>query len=324
MRSKATRSVGFTLVELLVVIAIIGVLIALLLPAIQAAREAARRTQCLNNCRQLGIALHNYHDTKKELPPSRIIGEYPTDTTQNQDEFMTWAAVILPFIEKSNLGNLIQINRRFQDQPEVVLTTPIDTFLCPSRYHDSLNATSAQTYPIPDPDYVGIRGDYGCITSTFFSETEFGEYFDGAMIAPVLVDDGDGNINTVAFKSRTSFKSITDGLSNTMLVSENSYWMSKRVCIYEGDNQPGIIVGTGDLWELNIPRGRLPDEHSGRDIAQSEDEINAFAGSSHPQVMHVVMGDGSGFAMNKDIDLQVLETFVTRTLGELISLDEIR
>jgi len=89
--SNSHRQAGFTLVELLVVIAIIGILVALLLPAIQAAREAARRSQCANNLKQLGLACHNFHDTRKTLPPARY-----------RDKYSTWFAFIMPYLEQSN------------------------------------------------------------------------------------------------------------------------------------------------------------------------------------------------------------------------------
>src|SRR5215467_13165788 len=109
---------GFTLVELLVVIAIIGVLISLLLPAVQKVREAANRTQCLNNCKQMGLALHNYHDTFKRFPPALDNAIYPAAYTANFNPpwtggtgytpYWSWMAYIMPFIEQDNLWNQAQ------------------------------------------------------------------------------------------------------------------------------------------------------------------------------------------------------------------------
>src|SRR5688500_11681391 len=96
---------GFTLVELLVVIAIIGVLVALLLPAVQAAREAARRTQCSNNLKQMSLASLNVEDTYKGLPPHRTADNWPT-----------WAAMILPYVEQSNTLALWDLKKRYHQQ----------------------------------------------------------------------------------------------------------------------------------------------------------------------------------------------------------------
>ena len=103
-RTPSSRRGGFTLVELLVVIAIIGVLIALLLPAVQQARESARRTQCVNNLKQVGLAVHNFHDTFGELPPSRI-----------QYEYLGWSAVLLPFMEQTNLYDQLDLKKKYKD-----------------------------------------------------------------------------------------------------------------------------------------------------------------------------------------------------------------
>ena len=323
LRNSRSQRVGFTLVELLVVIAIIGVLVALLLPAVQAAREAARRAQCLNNCRQIGLATHNYHDSRQELPPSRIV-----------DGWLTWAGVILPYLEQGNIGQQINIRDKFDNQPEIVRSTPIDTYICPSRSHDSLNADgfgspASVVEGNPQPNYIGIRGDYAAVSSTFFSITEAREFFDGAIVVPKNIDDGDGRGNTTDYKSLTSFKTITDGLSNTILFCENSLWMSRRYSIYDGDDNPGIILGTGRLWPQSVPAGINP-ASSGVCLAPCDNGIaqdledRKWAGSDHPAVMNVVLADGSGFSINKDVELEVLETFVTRSLGEVSSLSDIR
>jgi len=306
MKTRSRRlalSNGFTLVELLVVIAIIGILVALLLPAIQAAREAARRTECLNKCRQIGLAIHNYHDAKRELPPSRIV-----------DYMLTWAGVILPYIEQGNIADQVDTFKSFDNQLEIVRTTPVDIFLCPSRTHDELLVEA------PKNRVLGIKGDFGAMTSTFLLNGYRGQYFDGAFIygdsTPGLSRTG---VVLKSWKSRTSFRRITDGLSNTIFVSEASFWVSERASIYDGDDNAGVALGDENypaIPELNIPAKSdglpLP-------IATSPDETNIWVGSDHPGVVHMIMGDGHGRAVSKDTDILVLESLVTRAGEELIN-----
>lgn len=314
---------AFTLVELLVVIAIIGILVALLLPAVQAAREAARRSSCLNNCRQIGLAIHNYHDTSKQLPPSRM-----------RDQYLTWAGIILDYMEQGAIADTVDLTLRFDQQPQVFRETPIPIYTCPSRAHDGF-LTVPRGQPIPNlsasggGDPIGIRGDYACVSSTFRSgsNSALDQYFDGAIILPRFDSSN-------RFSSRTSFRRITDGLSNTFLVAENSYWMSARASIYDGDDNPGGIMGVASIDRIKsiLPgggRGINFANRQGGGISPSPDVFNVpnptgdvpnnlpcWFGGDHPSVMIVTMGDGSGRAMSKDTDLVVLENFVTREGGE--------
>ena len=140
MLAPKTMPRGFTLIELLVVIAIIAVLVSLLLPAVQAAREAARRTQCKNNLKQLGLALHNYHDVHTVFPPG---GTYRAATVQPAG----WSvqARLLPFIEQANLTNLIDFSQSYSVQP---LVTPvrISTLICPNEINDKAYPDGALTH----------------------------------------------------------------------------------------------------------------------------------------------------------------------------------
>lgn len=181
---------GFTLIELLVVIAIIAILIALLLPAVQAAREAARRTQCKNNLKQIGLALHNYHDVHTVFPPG---GTYLAATVQPAG----WSiqARLLPYIEQANLTSLIDFSRGYSVQP-VVTPVRISTLMCPSEINDKAYVDGAITYwP------VSYAANYG-------------EWF--------LWNPVSGQFGTGAFgpNARTGMRDFTDGTSNTLAMAE--------------------------------------------------------------------------------------------------------
>jgi prepilin-type N-terminal cleavage/methylation domain-containing protein len=181
---------GFTLIELLVVIAIIAILIALLLPAVQAAREAARRTQCKNNLKQLGLALHNYHDVYTVFPPG---GTYLAATVQPAG----WSiqARLLPYIEQANLTSLIDFSRGYSVQPAVTKVR-ISTLMCPSEINDKAYIDGALTYwPV---NYAA----------------NYGEWF--------IWNPASGEIGTGAFgpNARTGMRDFTDGTSNTLAMAE--------------------------------------------------------------------------------------------------------
>src|SRR5437016_10668312 len=146
------RRSAFTLVELLVVIAIIGVLVALLLPAVQSAREAARRTQCMNNLRQIGLALHTYHDTFKVFPPSYLTvpGGSPSmgkPDPDNGDAGPGWTALmlLLPQVEQANLYNSFDLNTpAWSSKNATVAQTFVKSYICPSANN------YPKTYPVVD------------------------------------------------------------------------------------------------------------------------------------------------------------------------------
>src|SRR5262245_49820062 len=131
----STRRFGFTLVELLVVIAIIGVLVALLLPAVQTAREAARRMQCTNNLKQIGLAIHNYHDIHNRFPSGFLFqapGMNGRGDRPNRAPGFSWHSLILPQLEQANLYNALNFGLGLWQQPNrAVIATPLKVAICP-------------------------------------------------------------------------------------------------------------------------------------------------------------------------------------------------
>ncbi len=185
-----SRRSGFTLIELLVVIAIIAVLIALLLPAVQQAREAARRTQCKNNLKQIGLALHNYHDAFRMLPPSICL-------TLNGQPYGQWGAQIrlLPYLEQAALTSQINYSLPYDKQPNLIKVR-VPTYLCPSEVNDRGSVGDGlDQYPL---NYVANQG-----TWLVFDPTT-----------------GTGGSGAFAPNARFGFQSFIDGTSNTLAFSE--------------------------------------------------------------------------------------------------------
>lgn len=211
---KQSRRNGFTLVELLVVIAIIGVLIALLLPAVQAAREAARRTQCVNNLKQIGLGWQNHHDVNNRFPPGYITTPQPG---------WAWGTYILPYIEQTNLfAQMTPATRLYTSTvtpSNVTLTaTTLDAFVCPSDVAPEIN---------------NQRGNLGTSSYVACSGTTLG-----------------GTNGMAHADSKLTFASITDGSANTIVVGERGWrFGSPVVNSYSGiwaamdDTVDDVLVG---------------------------------------------------------------------------------
>ncbi len=211
-QSRKNRVRGFTLIELLVVIAIIAILIALLLPAVQQARESARRTQCKNNLKQLGLALHNYESTYTMFPPSRINLTGPVFQ-------QTWNVMVLPFLEQSNMYVQYNFNRNwYETVNDPITTVQLPAFVCPS-------TPSARALP--------TSGLYSALSNGVRTDTPIWGYSDYGSVNAVrnayIVASGMPSIGTrdaMGGLGRgpggTRIRDITDGTSNTMLIAEDS------------------------------------------------------------------------------------------------------
>jgi prepilin-type N-terminal cleavage/methylation domain-containing protein len=312
--ARHCRPAGFTLVELLVVIAIIGILVALLLPAVQAAREAARRTQCVNHMKQIGLATHNYHDTKGHLPPMRI-----------DDHQATWSALILPFMEEAAAADLWDNDRGcFYDQTFQARTAVIPGFFCPSQAHDTviieaLPNDTQHGHPRRDPatgaPYAGSISDYRCVSGSscplrlpdgaimrngdYAGNT--GQFVDGAMPQarrPIEVKSGAGSNGRqiISFRAVTTLAKITDGTSKTLMVGEVSLVSSEEIQVFNGDHLPGYAVGETRPFCKEC---------------STKDGDKGF-GAGHPGVVVFSMCDASVQLISKDTDLKVMDRAATR------------
>ena len=308
---------GFTLVELLVVIAIIGVLVALLLPAVQAAREAARRTQCINNLKQIGLAIHMYHGVRNEIPPSRLPCHHGT-----------WAALLWPYLEQDNIAQRWLPDKSFYNQPLQNISVQVSSYLCPSRRQpgdlsiegDYRQGGGSQVhrpgglsdYAVTIGDGEGFTGDGGEETAAE-DRTPNGPFRVGKAgrcfgFDPDVYFEGD-------YKSQTSFKQIEDGLSNTFFVGE-------KHLILDGFGKKEF----DDNSVYNPDFHRTISRYGGpkAPLATSSDEtIPPFSnfGSWHNGVCNFVVGDASVRSVNNAIDPIMLGYLVVRNDSQVVEFE---
>ncbi len=253
MQSRFRSRAGFTLIELLVVIAIIAILVALLLPAVQQAREAARRSSCKNNLKQIGIALHNYHDTFRILPPGWVnfrmnsTPEVANDASGVVDSHWGWHALLLPFVEQGPLYDTFRPgavmlsdvqtpgwtgNAGANSPYAAAQATNLESFRCPSDSAPVKNEKGGRTLftntgvdadnsANPITNYVGNNGSVGRITAGAALQGVMcrGPVTNAAQLNPFNgIFAGTGYIGT-----DIGFRNITDGLSNVIMVGERTY-----------------------------------------------------------------------------------------------------
>ncbi|WP_254511301.1 DUF1559 domain-containing protein [Anatilimnocola floriformis] len=312
------RSRGFTLVELLVVIAIIGVLVALLLPAVQAARESARRMSCTNNMKQIGISLHNHHDSKLVLPPgSTGGGGVGTDLGKPRGPSeTTWVAYLFPFLEQTNLDiqvNWAQLNANFYDNGGLKITPlKVTLFLCPSDVRPEPNTT----YP---PSVFG-RGNY--VANNGIGPAIEYRLGPGHTTPPNMARPG----GAFFINSWLGMKDITDGTSNTVMVSEIR-------CPKSTTDGRGIMhYPEGPLFHHNrTPNSLAPDEIRQAWCVSTREApcIGAYtaynnirdirtARSNHPGGVNAMLADGSVRFVRESIQLSIWQAVSSPDGGEII------
>ena len=300
MKPHRARQRGFTLVELLVVIAIIGVLVALLLPAIQAAREAARRTQCINNLKQIGLACNNFLSTKKHFPTG---GSIPWHDDLKRDGY-GWMQQILPYAEEQALKDISKLytdnSQKARDADYTVRATPIPMYFCPSRRPPTVrsgggceNTVAGARLGCALNDYAGVTPSNNgpCPSITSWSVDHF---WMGETWSIPQKKDYRGIIVRYRSTTPTTVGKVKDGLSKTMLVSEKRVYSSRYTV---GDWHDDI--GWTDGWDPDImrytcflPGQDLPRPGSGPGDP-GEGPMGYYFGSAHSSAINAVMGDGS-------------------------------
>jgi prepilin-type processing-associated H-X9-DG protein/prepilin-type N-terminal cleavage/methylation domain-containing protein len=280
---------GFTLIELLVVIAVIGVLIGLLLPAVQRVREAASRTQCVNQLKQIGLALQNYHDLAGAFPPGYVsnFDGAGNDTGPGWG----WAAFILPQLEQQNLYNTIPFPQPIEAPASSgVRVTPLKFYLCPSdhteltwtaRKHDALGNPVAPICDVASANYVGV-----------FGVTEPGV-------------DGEGIFSR---NSHVRIADIKDGTSQTLMVGERASSVAPATWV-------GAVTGA-EIFPYNSSNMVLG--HTGESEGPATPvDINGFS-SRHSGGVNFLFADGHVQFLTGSISQPVYEALSTRAGGEVL------
>lgn len=296
--TKPRRRRGFTLIELLVVIAIIAVLISLLLPAVQQARAAARRTRCKNNLKQIGLALHNYHDVHRAFPMG--------STSETLPGAWGMMAQILPYLELSNTYALIDFEESGCCKAVKLLqeSTParadpssnaINVFYCPDDFNSGERLKSGPTGPSPNTfdcghlfpgDYLGVSGD-----------TEGSPGCSG-------ITAGTGMFYSM---SSTRIRDITDGTSNTLAVGERGIPSDRGWGWY-------LCGGTECEHYVSTERGLSP----GQNVPSWQGTLRRFW-SWHAGGAHFLLGDGSVRFLSYNMDFDTYRSLSTRGEGEVVS-----
>lgn len=319
------RRRGFTLIELLVVIAIIAILIALLLPAVQQAREAARRSTCKNNMKQLGLALHNYHDVYTTFPVGALPGNRPN-----------WRYGLLPYLDQAPLFNQLSISghwasgcnssssygQTYSGTNQVLVGLKMPVYQCPSNPLDSNNPSgSLCNYDqLLLHDYVGISGatpDPAGRTAVCSTASAYGIYCNNGLLVP---------------GRNYRMRDVTDGSSNTMIVAEQSGsvggndWRTNYHGGWRGWSGSGDVTTyssaqhvagvTTVAFSINAKSGQA----GGNTVPRSNTAYagNTIINSHHVGGIHTLLTDGSVRFVSENIDFLTLRQLCVRDDGQVI------
>lgn len=311
---------AFTLVELLVVIAIIGLLVGMLLPAVQAARESARRAQCTNNLKQLGLAFHNYHDAHKAFPPSYVIQPgggglhgAPDPLTRDAGPGWAWGTLLLPYLEQGSLHDVLDLRRPCWDPANAAAArTQLGLFLCPS--------ATGTNGPM---DVVSESGE---VLATFARSCYV---VSAGQDEPWLytVDSYEGIADGPLYRnSPTRAASVTDGLSSTVFAGEHHPVLSDKTWL---GVVPGAIVCPKPEFAFGgcEPGAILVNCHSGPCSYVDPPVIHPPNSpicapcqmyAEHPGGCNVLLGDGSVHFISEMINQLTWAAMSSRAKGEVV------
>ncbi|MBX3436712.1 MAG: DUF1559 domain-containing protein [Planctomycetaceae bacterium] len=327
MTSRSQRH-GFTLIELLVVIAIIAILIALLLPAVQQAREAARRLQCKNNLKQIGLALHNYHDVSLVFPPAYVpmldpaYGPDPVADSGSPTSW-TWAVLLLPMLEQSSLYNALAAVDPGPATPfPVVPGDPHDlllpVLLCPSDSGPSRTMWGGTNFPqqingYHKSNYAACAGrpdrpsqEYFCLSWGAVTPRNKRGMF-GIASSTRMRDILDGTSQTIAIgETRNSPVQVFDSPLGSMLAGSSAAWLRS--------------------WNFNFSSSRNPHSYFASAMRVTADRHTAYAinseywgfSSDHVSGAQFLMADGSVHFLSESIDRQLYENLSTQADGNVV------
>jgi prepilin-type N-terminal cleavage/methylation domain-containing protein len=314
------RQAGFTLVELLVVIAIIGVLIALLLPAVQSAREAARRSQCLNNLKQIGVAMHGYADSHKSFPPGNITDGACCSALSH----ITWPISILPYVEQSNLGTQYNYNLPNEHPSNAFLRTQlVPIYVCPSD-------TMARQLLVPDS---GPHNNQKWMTSSYRGMGGVGWRLSGDGYAYRRQWDSSDILNSRALPTLKGvlhwigtvnkkpnhyrpekFSDIRDGLSNTLLVGEYTTSTRPRRTTFWAYAYTSFALSNA------TPEGRtlIPDYDRCARLGDSNPCKRAWGSFHSGGVLQFLKCDGSVAGITPALNTRIYTALSTMAGGEAV------